>query len=66
MKQTIFYNTEDPERTLSVFWNTKEEITIQISSDELSNISLTIEDVNELITELSKLLGEHLETTENE
>ena len=58
MKQTYFYNATDPETTLSVFWNTKEEITIQIDSYTLGNISLTPEDVRELITELNNLLSE--------
>lgn len=61
MKKTTYYNTNDVETELEIFINSKEEISLGISDNVFppTYISLTREDVEELIIDLQKLLNQY-------
>jgi hypothetical protein len=58
MKKTSYYNLQDVETELEVFINTKDEVTFSLGDGQMpeTTISLTKEDVEELIIDLQKLL----------
>jgi hypothetical protein len=58
MKKTTYYNPNDVETELEIFINTKDEITFTADCGDYPpfSISLTKEDVEELIFDLQKLL----------
>jgi hypothetical protein len=60
MKKISYYNTNDVETELEIFINSKEEITFSLDDggSPATSISLPIEDVEELIIDLQKLLKE--------
>jgi hypothetical protein len=58
MRKTSYYNENDIENELEIFINSKEEITFSLDdgSSPASTISLTKEDVEEMVLDLQKLL----------
>ncbi len=58
MKKTTYYNSNDVERELEIFINTKNEITFSLNdgNSPATTISLIREDVEEIFIDLQKLL----------
>ena len=62
MKKISYYNTNDVETELEIFINSKEEITFSIDDggSPATSISLTRDDVEELIIDLQRLINDNL------
>jgi hypothetical protein len=68
MKKTTYYNVNDIETELEIFINTKDEITFSSGIYDYNgfSISLTREDVKELIIDLLKMLKQIEEYKKND
>jgi hypothetical protein len=62
MKKISYYNTNDVETELEIFINSKEEITFSLDDggSPATSISLTRDDVEELIIDLQRLINDNL------